>query len=137
MASESTNLVKVTYVKSVIGYSQRQKDTVKSLGLRHIGDTAVHADSAPIRGMLRAVSHLVSSEPIDQVDCLFSAHLELAHVADVEESGCFANRHVLGNRPGVLHRELPSGELDHAGAERLMGLIQRGFLDHIESDTLR
>lgn len=73
MASESTNLLKVTYVKSVIGYSQRQKDTVKSLGLRHIGDSAVHADCAPIRGMLRAVSHLVSSEPIDQIDVVMES----------------------------------------------------------------
>ncbi len=68
MASESSHLIKVTYVKSAIGYNQRQKDTVRSLGLRHLGDCAVHSDSPPIRGMLRAVQHLVSAEPIDQVD---------------------------------------------------------------------
>ncbi|HQZ71338.1 MAG: 50S ribosomal protein L30 [Anaerolineae bacterium] len=73
MASESTNLVKVTYVKSAIGYSQRQKDTVKSLGLKHLGDSAVHADSPPIRGMLRAVNHLVSAEPIGQVDVVLES----------------------------------------------------------------
>ncbi len=68
MASESSGLIKVTYVKSSIGYNQRQKDTVRSLGLRRLGDTVVHADSPPIRGMVQAVQHLVKAEPIDQVD---------------------------------------------------------------------
>lgn len=63
-----TQLIKVTYVKSSIGYAQRQKDTVRSLGLRRIGDSAVHSDSPAIRGMVRAVTHLVSVETMLDAD---------------------------------------------------------------------
>jgi large subunit ribosomal protein L30 len=62
-----TGLIKVKYVKSSIGYSKRQKDTVRSLGLRKLGDTVVHADSPAIRGMAASVSHLVEVEPVDEV----------------------------------------------------------------------
>ena len=73
MVSESTNLIKATYFKSAIGYSRRQKDTVRSLGLKHLGDTAVHEDCPPIRGMLNAVCHLVSAEPVSRVDVVMES----------------------------------------------------------------
>ena len=52
----------VTLVKSPIGYSQRQKDTVRALGLRRLNQTVKHTDSDVIRGMLNKVSHLVLIE---------------------------------------------------------------------------
>ena len=52
----------VTLVKSPIGYSQRQKDTVRALGLRRLNQTVQHTDSDVIRGMLNKVSHLVLIE---------------------------------------------------------------------------
>lgn len=52
----------ITYSKSVIGYSQRQKDTVHKLGLRKLGQQVVHDDSPAIRGMVAKVSHLVTIE---------------------------------------------------------------------------
>lgn len=55
-------LLTITYSKSVIGYSQRQKDTVQKLGLRRLGQQVVHEDSPAIRGMVAKVSHLVSVE---------------------------------------------------------------------------
>lgn len=58
----------VTYKKSSIGYSQRQKDTVKSLGLRRLGQTAVLPDNAAIRGMVLHVRHLVAMEERDEPD---------------------------------------------------------------------
>lgn len=61
MASE---LIRVTYVKSAIGYSQRQKETVRSLGLRRLGDAVIHEGNAAVLGMVRAVRHLVSVEPV-------------------------------------------------------------------------
>lgn len=54
--------LKVTLVKSTIGYSVRQKDTVRSLGLRRLGQTVEHDDTAVIRGMINKVSHLVQVE---------------------------------------------------------------------------
>lgn len=60
----SSEMLYVTYVKSSIGYSQRQKDTVRSLGLRKLGETALVPDNAAIRGMVAAVAHLVRSTPV-------------------------------------------------------------------------
>lgn len=56
------NELKITLVKSPIGYSQRQKGTVKALGLRKINQTVVHKDSPVIRGMIDKVSHLLVVE---------------------------------------------------------------------------
>ncbi len=54
--------IKVTLVKSPIGYSLRQKNTVRALGLRKMGQTVQHNDSPVIRGMIDKVSHLVQVE---------------------------------------------------------------------------
>jgi large subunit ribosomal protein L30 len=64
-------MILVTYVKSSIGYSQRQKDTVRSLGLRRIGDSVLHADAPSVRGMVRAVRHLVEVLPVAEADVIF------------------------------------------------------------------
>ena len=61
MAKKNTTL-KVTWVKSSIGYSQRQKNTVRALGLRRLGQTVEHDDTPVIRGMIDKVSHLVAVE---------------------------------------------------------------------------
>jgi large subunit ribosomal protein L30 len=61
-AVEAPKILHVTLKKSVIGYPQRQKDTVKALGLHRINQTVDHKDSAVIRGMISKVSHLVNTE---------------------------------------------------------------------------
>jgi len=55
----------VKWVKSSIGYSQRQKDTIRALGLRRLGDTVEQVDNAAVRGMIDKVSHLVQVEEIE------------------------------------------------------------------------
>jgi large subunit ribosomal protein L30 len=54
--------LRITLVKSPIGYTQRQKDTVRALGLRRMNQTVEHIDTAVIRGMVNRVSHLVQVE---------------------------------------------------------------------------
>ncbi|MGW8249095.1 MAG: 50S ribosomal protein L30 [Anaerolineales bacterium] len=54
--------IRVTLVRSPIGYTQRQKDTVKALGLRRMHQTVEHDDSLVLRGMIAKVSHLVEVE---------------------------------------------------------------------------
>jgi large subunit ribosomal protein L30 len=54
--------LKITYKKSAIGYSQRQKDTIRSLGLRKLGQTVSLPDNGAIRGMVQHVRHLVVVE---------------------------------------------------------------------------
>ena len=55
-------ILRVTLVKSPIGYSKRQKGTVRALGLRRLNQTVEHVDSPVIRGMVNSVSHLVKVE---------------------------------------------------------------------------
>ena len=57
--------LKVTQVKSKIGGTKGQRDSLRSLGLRRIGDVVVKADRPEIRGMIRAVRHLVTVEEVD------------------------------------------------------------------------
>jgi large subunit ribosomal protein L30 len=54
--------VRVTLVRSPIGYSKRQKATVRALGLRRLNQTVEHIDTPSLRGMIDKVSHLVLVE---------------------------------------------------------------------------
>ena len=56
--------VRVTYTKSAIGYNQRQKDTVRALGLRHLGDSIEKTLSPAVAGMLAKIPHLVTVEDV-------------------------------------------------------------------------
>ncbi len=58
-------MLKITLVKSPIGYSWDQKDTVKRLGLRKLNKTVIKPDNPQIRGMVRKVRHLVKVEEIE------------------------------------------------------------------------
>ncbi len=57
--------LKVTQVKSKIGGTRGQRDSLRSLGLRRIGDVVVKADRPEIRGMIQAVRHLITVEEVD------------------------------------------------------------------------
>ncbi len=57
--STGTTSLKVTQFKSKNGSDQSQLDTLRSLGLRRIGQTVEVADNEPTRGMLHKVRHLV------------------------------------------------------------------------------
>ena len=52
----------ITQVKSANGTNGRQKDTLRSLGLRGIGKSVERPDSPQLRGMVHAVRHLVTVE---------------------------------------------------------------------------
>ena len=54
--------LRITLIKSGIGYAQNQKQTLKALGLNRLNKTTVHNDSAAIRGMIDKVRHLVRVE---------------------------------------------------------------------------
>ena len=51
--------VKITQRKSRNGSDKRQIDTLRSLGLRRIGQTVEREDSPQVRGMIHKVAHLV------------------------------------------------------------------------------
>lgn len=51
--------LRITWKKSFVGHHRRQREVVRSLGLRRLHQTVVHEDTPTIRGMVRKVSHLV------------------------------------------------------------------------------
>jgi len=57
--------LRVTQTRSGIGGLQNQRDTLRSLGLKHIGDVVVKQDRPEIRGMVHTVNHLVAVEEVD------------------------------------------------------------------------
>ena len=57
--------LRITWVKSAIGYAERQKRTIKALGLKRLHHTVEHDDNPTIRGMAHKVRHLVSVEEIE------------------------------------------------------------------------
>lgn len=57
-------ILKVTQIKSTIGGKQNQKDTLRTLGLRKIGQSVERPDDEVTRGMVRAVAHLVTVEEV-------------------------------------------------------------------------
>ncbi len=52
----------ITWTKSAIGYSQRQKDTIRSLGLHRLNEKVERPDTMEFRGMVVKVRHLVRVE---------------------------------------------------------------------------
>ena len=66
MNERKGGLLKITLTKSPIGYNSKQKATVKSLGLRRMGQSALIGDAPQIRGMIAKVSHLVEVERVDE-----------------------------------------------------------------------
>jgi large subunit ribosomal protein L30 len=59
-----TNL-KITQVKSRIGGKQYQRETLRTLGLKRIGQSVVREDRPEVLGMIQTVRHLVTVEEVD------------------------------------------------------------------------
>ncbi|GAB2759913.1 50S ribosomal protein L30 [Nocardioides pakistanensis] len=57
--------LKVEQKRSTIGCKQNQRDTLRTLGLKRIGDVVVKEDRPEIRGMLHTVRHLIAVEEVD------------------------------------------------------------------------
>jgi large subunit ribosomal protein L30 len=64
MVAKKMKKIRITLVKSPIGYSRRQKGTVRALGLRRLHQSVVQQDNPVIRGMVIKVSHLVEVEEL-------------------------------------------------------------------------
>ena len=60
------NKLEITYSRSAIGRSPRQRRTLEALGLRRLRQSVVHEDNATIRGMIEKVHHLVEWHEIEE-----------------------------------------------------------------------
>lgn len=56
--------LRVTLMRGLTGCTERQRETVRTLGLRRIRQSVVRDDSATVRGAVRAVAHLVTVEEV-------------------------------------------------------------------------
>ena len=54
--------LRITYVKSAIGYTEKHKATIRALGIRRLHQSVELVDTPALRGMLRKVNHLVKIE---------------------------------------------------------------------------
>lgn len=54
--------LRITWVKSSIGYNKVQRRTLKALGFHRLNQSVTHNDCSPIRGMINKVKHLVEVE---------------------------------------------------------------------------
>ena len=58
-------MLKITQIKSQIGYAEKQKKVLKGLGLGRIGRSVTRVDHPSIRGMVMKVRHLVTLEEVE------------------------------------------------------------------------
>ena len=61
---KAEKLLKVTLIHSAAGCSKKQIGTVQALGLKKLNSSVVQKDSAPVRGMISKIRHLVTVEEI-------------------------------------------------------------------------
>jgi large subunit ribosomal protein L30 len=59
-------MLKITLKKSLIGYNEKQRRTVRALGLGKMWSWALHADSPQIRGMCKKIPHLLNVEQLEE-----------------------------------------------------------------------
>jgi large subunit ribosomal protein L30 len=59
---ETVKTLRITLIRSGIGYSVKHKATIRALGLRHMNQTVEQVDGPALQGMLRMVNHLVKVE---------------------------------------------------------------------------
>lgn len=64
MAEKKQKMLKVTYVRSVIGYNKKQSKIIEALGLTKLNQTKILPDNDSIRGNLFHVKHLVKVEEV-------------------------------------------------------------------------
>lgn len=64
MAEKKQKMLKVTYVRSAIGYNKKQALVLEALGLKKLNQTKLLPDNDSIRGSLFHVRHLVNVEEV-------------------------------------------------------------------------
>jgi large subunit ribosomal protein L30 len=59
-AAKATQTIKIQMIGSLIGCTDKQRATVKGLGLRRMHQVVERPDTPEVRGMVKAVPHLVT-----------------------------------------------------------------------------
>ena len=56
--------VKITQIKSAIGYRHQAKDTLKALGINKLNGSVIKSNSPAIQGMINSINHLLKVEEV-------------------------------------------------------------------------
>ena len=56
--------VKITQIKSAIGYRRQTKDTLKALGIKKMNSSVVKVVSPAVQGMIASINHLLKVEDL-------------------------------------------------------------------------
>ena len=59
-----TGKLKITQIRSAINYTEKQRRTVRALGIKRLYQSVEHKDTPQIRGMIQRVKHLVKIEEV-------------------------------------------------------------------------
>ncbi|MFH1337211.1 MAG: 50S ribosomal protein L30 [Candidatus Zixiibacteriota bacterium] len=59
-----TKKLKITQIRSLSGHIQKQRETIRALGIKRLNQTVEKADIPAIRGMIEKVNHLVKVEEV-------------------------------------------------------------------------
>ena len=94
-------------------------------------------DEGPVRHHEARILRLPDAQPgrvvardaLNRRERVGAGHLDLAHMADIEQPGTRTHGHVLGGDAGVLHGHVPAGKRHHAGAECDVPGVQSRFPD--------
>ncbi|MGQ9674900.1 MAG: 50S ribosomal protein L30 [Chloroflexota bacterium] len=62
--------LRITWTKSTIGYSKRQRATIEALGLHRLNQTVELPDNPSTRGMISKVAHLVRVENVENSESM-------------------------------------------------------------------
>jgi large subunit ribosomal protein L30 len=65
-AKESDRYVKITLVRSLIGYNRSQREVAKGLGLRKLQSHVVRRETPEIMGMVRKIAHALEVEAVEK-----------------------------------------------------------------------
>ena len=65
MSDTSEKQLKITLVKSAIGFEKSQGDTVRALGLHKLHGTVIVKDIPSVRGMIKKINHLIAVEEVN------------------------------------------------------------------------
>ena len=57
--TSSDGTIKIQYYKSTIGYSKKQKEIVRSLGITKLNQTVTRPDNASMRGIVAKIPHIL------------------------------------------------------------------------------
>ncbi len=58
--------LRITLVRSPIGHPKKQREVLRTLGLKKLNSSVIRSNDPVVQGMIKRVSHLVSVEPVDE-----------------------------------------------------------------------